>query len=334
MVKVTAPLLLSASMVMAVNQITEDLTKNVTVEIDGKKTEYTTMQGNVGDLLKEAKLSLSIKDYINRPYTDLLTKKDNIVIRHNMHVTIIDKGVATKLETNVETVRDLLAKEYISVRPLDRMSLAGNTVLKDGTTLKITRVDVVNDSKKEAVAFKTETVDDSNLDKGIEKVKQEGVNGEKTISLKKTYEDGKLIKTEVTGEKITKNPVNKIISVGTKEQVVYTSAQEASGAVGGSPSSFTLTFYTDLASENGGYTGTASGAPLVYGVVASNSYPFGTKIYLEGYGYFTVADRGGSDFDSYGRLDVFIPRNAGESDDEYYNRVNSMGRPTVSGYVY
>ena len=72
---------------------------------------------------------------------------------------------------------------------------------------------------------------------------------------------------------------------------------------------------------------------MEYGVVASNVYSFYTRIYLEGYGTMTVLDRGGSDFNSQNRLDVFIPRNSGESNTQYYNRVNAMGRPTTQGYV-
>ena len=97
---------------------------------------------------------------------------------------------------------------------------------------------------------------------------------------------------------------------------------------------FTLTFYTCLPSENSGYTTTAWGEVPTYGMVASNVYERGTQIYLEGYGDFVVADRGGSNFDSYNRLDIFIPRLDGESDYEYSQRVYSMGIVTVRGYIY
>ena len=96
---------------------------------------------------------------------------------------------------------------------------------------------------------------------------------------------------------------------------------------------FTLTFYTCLPSENLGYTTTAWGEIPQYGMVASNVYDRGTRIYLEGYGEFIVADRGGSNFDSYNRLDVFIPRIDGESDYEYSQRVMALGVVDVKGYI-
>lgn len=96
---------------------------------------------------------------------------------------------------------------------------------------------------------------------------------------------------------------------------------------------FTLSFYTSLPSENGGHTTTCRGEKLQYGMVASNVYKLGTKIYLKGYGHFTVSDRGGSDFNVDNRLDVLIEREQGESNNQYLNRVNNMGKPTVIGYV-
>lgn len=99
--------------------------------------------------------------------------------------------------------------------------------------------------------------------------------------------------------------------------------------------SFKLSFYTTLPEHNGGYTKTASGESIVglKNVVASNYYPLGTKIYLEGFGTVRVADRGGPDFNSSVRLDVLIQRKSGESNKEYTARVWDMGRQTVSGYI-
>ncbi|PKK38747.1 hypothetical protein ABB02_02053 [Clostridiaceae bacterium JG1575] len=96
---------------------------------------------------------------------------------------------------------------------------------------------------------------------------------------------------------------------------------------------FQLTFYTDLPEENGGWTITATGDALTYGVIASNVYPLYSKIELQGFGVMTVLDRGGYEFFSSHRLDVFIPRRSGETNAQYYYRVNQMGRRTVRGRV-
>lgn len=95
---------------------------------------------------------------------------------------------------------------------------------------------------------------------------------------------------------------------------------------------FKFTYYTALPSENGGYTVTCNGKPLRDGIVASNYYPQGTKLYIGGRVY-TVADRGSSRFNSPNRLDVFVGRQGGESNSEYFKRVNNMGTKTIEGFV-
>ena len=95
---------------------------------------------------------------------------------------------------------------------------------------------------------------------------------------------------------------------------------------------FKFTYYTALPSENGGYTVTCNGESLRDGIVASNYYPQGTKLYIGGRVY-TVADRGSSRFNSPNRLDVFVGRQGGESNGEYFRRVNNMGTKNIEGYV-
>lgn len=97
---------------------------------------------------------------------------------------------------------------------------------------------------------------------------------------------------------------------------------------------FELTFYTSLNCENGYGAKTCNNKPLSRGIVANNHYKQYTKLYLEGYGEVTVADKGSNKhFNNDFRLDVFIEREPNESDREYFNRVNSCGKKTVAGYI-
>ena len=64
---------------------------------------------------------------------------------------------------------------------------------------------------------------------------------------------------------------------------------------------------------------------------------FGTKIMIEGNEY-VVEDRGSSKYikvnnDGSIRLDVYLPKIDGESDNEYYKRIQSKGVRKVKGYI-
>ena len=107
---------------------------------------------------------------------------------------------------------------------------------------------------------------------------------------------------------------------------------ETATIVNEEPVEMTLTFYGDLAEENGGYAGKdAQGNKLTHGTVASNVYDFGTKFELNGEIY-TVKDRGGSNFNSSNRLDMFVPRYDNETDNQYKKRIASYGKQTVTMY--
>jgi len=94
-----------------------------------------------------------------------------------------------------------------------------------------------------------------------------------------------------------------------------------------------ISHYGDTYEQNGGYPNiTCTGAKLSDGMVASNVYPLGTKFYWEGK-VRTVADKGGSHFNRYDRLDVFVPRYSGESDSAYIKRIYKYGKRTVTTTV-
>lgn len=116
---------------------------------------------------------------------------------------------------------------------------------------------------------------------------------------------------------------NEVISTQTEEVNQYLNLQE-----------FEITFYTSSKEENGSHNITASGEKLGNEMLlASNVYPFGTVIYLEGYGELIVKDRGGKEFNSYNRVDVYIPINKGESYSDYKKRALEYGRKIVKGKV-
>lgn len=81
---------------------------------------------------------------------------------------------------------------------------------KNTTTTKTTTV-------TESIQFETVRQNDSSLEKGKEVVAQNGQNGVRTITYKETYVDGKLTNKVQVPSTVTKNPVNKIVKVGTKE---------------------------------------------------------------------------------------------------------------------
>lgn len=104
--------------------------------------------------------------------------------------------------------------------------------------------------------------------------------------------------------------------------------------VGFTEYTFEVSFYSDLNCENGWGNITAYGETLSDGMIANNFLPKDTMVYFDGLGTKRVADTGSDKyFNAINKADVFVPRQSGEDPDEYFRRVNNMGRKHVTGYI-
>ena len=91
-----------------------------------------------------------------------------------------------------------------------------------------------------------------------------------------------------------------------------------------------LSFYTGAKDEGGNMS--ASSKTLQYGMCASNVYPFGTQFKITGISgledrVFTVEDRGGADFNSNTRLDIYVG-----NDKNAKKLANQLGRQKCKAY--
>lgn len=167
----------------------------------------------------------------------------------------------------------------------------------------------------------------------VSELKEVNSNQTKTISeLTNKLNKSKKEKTDL--EKDNKSLKEEVTSLKKeiKEKVYPTQSVTRGSRSVGTPVKITMTFYGDFAHENGGYAGIdANGNKLVAGTVASNYYPQGTQFEFNGTIY-TVRDRGGSNFNSPNRLDVFVPRLKNESNSDYAKRIRHYGVKKVTMY--
>jgi len=158
------------------------------------------------------------------------------------------------------------------------------------------------------------------------------VNNEKTKLLKKQIaKKEKLRQQELKKELLAKQKIRET-KIANEEKEVSDNVSKSRG--GDYDTTFTCTFYSGLVEENSSEGDIGSqGVRLYDGCVASNVIPYGSKINLEGYGNMEVLDSGGDNFDSSNRLDIYVSRENGESDDDYSNRVMRMGKVKIRGSI-
>ena len=132
-------------------------------------------------------------------------------------VTTVDGKQSSKVIKTSITKQSV--NRVIAVGTKEEVSTTKPTLVEEVLDAKTGKPNVVVST--EVVPFETITQNDATLPKGQTKVVQEGVNGELTILTETTTVDGKQY-SKILENTITKQPVNKIIAVGTKEEVVPT----------------------------------------------------------------------------------------------------------------
>ena len=217
-------------------------------------------------------------------------------------------GVPRMINTDKETVGDLMktlddvvSADYVLQGDIDK-----NTELTKNMVIDLTSITEKKITTKETIAYDTEIRENPNLEEGKENVLQEGENGELSIITKENYSGAELISSEVVEELVTKEAKNKIIERGTKKEeipipVVELKKEKQPATVTASTVTNNNTSLNVVATGytpgDPGCTGiTYTGTKASRGTIAVDPkvIPFGTKLYIPGYGYGVAADTGGA----------------------------------------
>jgi len=329
---VIAALILTGITVFSI-VIYDALVKNVDIVADGRKISINTSKKTVAEILKELDISLGKSDEINIPLESPLEDDMIIQIKRAVPVTISYGGNVLDVVTTKDTVKELLDSLKLDYNE-DKISLSLDDKVISGMEIDIVRLDEKIETIVEKIPYKTITKNNIKLDKGKLITIQDGKEGTKEIKVKKVYENGKLLATEIVEEKVVKEPVDKIVEKGTKE-ADYTIASR--GSFAGHKEMIMVATAYDLSYESTGkrpgdkwYGITASGTKVRPGVVAvdPNVIPLGTRLYIESldgtpdYGYAIAEDTGGAIKGK--RIDLFM---------EDSKKVKAFGRRKVKVYI-
>lgn len=249
-------------------------------------------------------------------------------------ISLIVKGEEIKISSFKKTVRELLSENEIQYDDDDIITPSLSSELKDYMEIKVVEVTQSQVTEKEDIPYSVKLIDDNDLLKGKTKVTQEGKSGEKEITYNLTYYDGKLVKKALEGEKISQEPVDKIVKKGIKEEVVVASRSTTSRNSSSSESKASSA--SNSASKNGkhmvvqatAYAGdsiTSTGTVPKWGTIAVDPrvIPYGSKVYIPQFNKtFIAEDCGGAIKGNI--IDIFM-----NSESECYK----WGRRTIDIYI-
>jgi uncharacterized protein YabE (DUF348 family) len=264
--------------------------KEVTLIDGGSTFQVDTSAGNVGDFLAEQKIIIGDHDAIYPDSGSKIFSGSKIIIQRAKKITVVESGNSTDEYTFQNTVEKALWENKVDLGDDDITVPARNSAVMDGMKIKVTHVQIKEETKDEPIAFQTVTNQDSSLGWRVKKISQAGVAGVMEVNYKVVYYDGKEISRKVLGQNKVSDPVNQIVTQGTLVKVGKT----YNGA--GSWYSYT----GKLAAANpwlpmGSYarvTNTANGKSVI--VVINDRGPFGNGriIDLDKVAFEQIADLG------------------------------------------
>ena len=194
------------------------LKKEVVVNDNGDMLIAKTMCDNVQDAFLQMGIQVENYDYLSQPIESKLysSKTNNIFIKRAVEVNLHVDGKDTNLMTYRDTVGQLVKDCGIVLGPLDKFEgCSPYDSIYEGMDIIIIRVREEQTFEDFPIDFTIEEKPDNNMNKGQEKVLQEGQNGIQRNTYRNVYEDGKLVSKELIEQKTILNPVKKIVSYGT-----------------------------------------------------------------------------------------------------------------------
>lgn len=309
--------------------------KTIIISVDGKEREIVTYGGTLKKALSNSGIALDSKDKITPEVDSNLVNGEKVYIKKAVNITVEHDGIKDTIKTAENNVSAMLLSEKKIIVPLedvDKIEPAKDSFIKANMNIVIVRVSSTVQQEKQAIDFATQVKTDNNMEKGQQKILQEGVTGEKLITTKIYLENNKEINRVVT-EEVTKQPQGKIVAQGTLgvlniasrgDKVYYTSSLKVRATAYSAGVSSTGKSPGDV---NYGVTASGTRARRVtngYSSIAVDPsvISIGTKLYVEGYGYAIAEDTGGDIVGN--RIDVFY-----DSDSE----ANSWGVKWVNVYI-
>ena len=202
----------------------------VTVVKDGKSYDVEVVGGTVEDALKKAGITLKKNEVTDVPAEQLLTDAMKINVVKQLTVNLTVDGKTKEVSTSAATVEDFLAEQKIKLGSDDEVSESKDTKIVNGMKITVKRVEFKEETVTETIEFSVKEKYSDSMAKGQSKVEQEGSDGQKEVTYKVKYVDGKEDSKEVISEKVLKDATDKVVVYGTKAS---SSGSSSSGNSGG-----------------------------------------------------------------------------------------------------
>ena len=269
-------------------------------------------------------------------YTSYNGNYRDITIKHSFVVPITVDGTTLKATITEGNVANCLANAGVVLGEHDYTVPSLHTQIEEGDTIRVYRVQYVDNVYEETVPFET-TYKKSSLTFRFPKKQytlSEGQNGKNRVTYRERYVDGELELALVSKVEVVKKPVNKLVlTYGAGVPISKVSAPAGVTVSNGVPTGYKRVWTTSATGYYSARGKGASGLGLYYGTFAvdPNVIPYGTKVYIASpdgkfvYGWAIATDTGIAVTDGRVGVDLFY---------ETYKESALNWKNEVNVYIY
>jgi uncharacterized protein YabE (DUF348 family) len=274
------------------NQIVIHRAYTLVIQDQGATRRVRTAAETVGQALYDAGVTLYLADEVEPDLSASITQDMTVQIYRAFPARVIVDGQTIETRTRAETVMGLLADAGVLLFGLDYSIPDENVTVQPGMTVRVIRVTEAIIGETDVIPFDNITQADAALELDEIRLVQPGQDGLRQTDTRVRYENGVEISRTPLGTYTLREPESRVVAYGTGI-VVRTIDTEQGAREYWRKIRMLATSYHPAAL--GGSNITATGRLLTKGVVGIDPtvIPYGTELYVPGYGVGIAADTGG-----------------------------------------
>jgi len=270
----------------------------VTIQEGGQQQVVRTAAQTVGGVLEENNIEIFAADGVEPPLGSWLEPEMVIQVQRSFPLSIQVDGRLMQVRSHHTNALDVLAEVGIGLVGYDYTRPGPEVPLQPNSTIEVIRVTEDFRFVDEPIPYQTLWQASDELDIDTRAVISYGAPGIKRQRIRVRYENGVEASQTVDSEWVAREPVNEVMGYGTRINIGTVNTPEG-------PREYwrvvrmRVTAYTAASSGKSpgdpGYGITASGRPAGTGIVAIDRsvVPFGSEVYVPGYGVGYAGDTGG-----------------------------------------
>ena len=260
------------------------------VSVNSEQFNLHTSATTLGQALWNNGIRLYKKDRIEPEVTTLLDKPLAVVVHPSIpiEIKILDQTMIER--TSANTVGNTLEDSGIPLQGLDYSLPPENAPIPTKGLIQVVRVREEVVVETSPIQFETEYKPISDLTIDNQQIMQPGEIGLSAQRFRVRYENNIEMEWTTESEYIAKQPSNRIIGYGTKLEPQTISISGGTVRYWRALDMYAVSYNPTSA----GGSITASGLPLQKGIAAVDPQyiPYGTRLYIPGYGEAVAADTG------------------------------------------